>query len=83
MIADRVRVGGQSVLTDKVISHIPLLMDQLHASIPLGAVLRVYDSSSSVDPFVPVLTITNDSIRLKRDFLLPWVTTLLSGTQIG
>jgi predicted ABC-type ATPase len=30
-------------------------------------VLRVYDNSSAVDPFVPMFTITNDSFSLHRD----------------
>jgi predicted ABC-type ATPase len=41
IISYRVSVGGQSVLTDKVNSHIPRLLDQVRASIPLGTVLRV------------------------------------------
>jgi hypothetical protein len=56
------------------------LLDQVRASIPLVDVLRVYDNSSAVDPFVPVFTITNGSFELHRDPLPAWAAALLSGT---
>ena len=79
-IASRVSEGGHSVPADKVISRIPRLLDQVRASIPLVDVLRVYDNSSAVDPFVPVFTITNGSFELHRDPLPAWAAALLSGT---
>ena len=76
-IASRVSEGGHSVPADKVISRIPRLLDQVRASIPLVDVLQVYDNSSAVDPFVPVFTITNGSLRLHRDPLPAWAAALL------
>ena len=80
-IAGRVSEGGHSVPADKVISRIPRLLDQVRTSISLLDVLRVYDNSSAVDPFVPVFTISNGSLRLHRDPLPAWAAGLLSGTE--
>ena len=80
-IATRISEGGHSVPADKVISRIPRLLDQVRASIPLVDVLRAYDNSSAVDPFVPVFTITNGSLSLDLDPLPAWAAALLSGTQ--
>ena len=80
-IAGRVSEGGHSVPADKVISRIPRLLDQVRASIPLVDVLRAYDNSSADDPFAPVFTITNGSLRLHREPLPAWAAALLSGTQ--
>jgi predicted ABC-type ATPase len=80
-IAGRVSEGGHGVPADKVISRIPRLLDQVRTSIPLVDVLRVYDNSSAVDPFVPVFTITNCSLRMHQVPLSPWAAALLSGTQ--
>ncbi len=44
-------------------------------------VLRVYDNSSAIDPFVAVFTITNGCLRLHRDPLPAWAAALLPGTQ--
>ena len=76
-IAGRVSGGGHAVPVDKVISRIPRLLDQVRASIPLVDVLRVYDNSSAVDPFIPVFTITNGSLRLHLDPLPVWAAALL------
>lgn len=76
-IAGRVSEGGHAVPVDKVISRIPRLLDQVRASIPLVDVLRVYDNSSAVDPFIPVFTITNGSLRLHLDPLPVWAAALL------
>ena len=57
------------------------LLDQVRASIPLVDVLRAYDNSSAEDPFAPVFTITNGSLRLDLDPLPAWAAALLSGTQ--
>ena len=80
-IAGRVSEGGHNVPADKVISRIPRLLDQVRASIPLVDVLRAYDNSSAVDPFVPVFTITNGSLSLDLDPFPAWAAALLSGTQ--
>ena len=56
------------------------LLDQVRASIPQVDVLRAYDNSSAVDPFIPVFTITNGSLKLHRDPLPAWAAALL---QIG
>lgn len=80
-IAGRVSEGGHNVPVDKVISRIPRLLDQVRASIPLVDVLRAYDNSSADDPFAPVFTITNGSLRLHREPLPAWAAALLSGTQ--
>ena len=76
-IAGRVSEGGHAVPVDKVISRIPRLLDQVRASIPLVDVLRVYDNSSAIDPFIPVFTITNGSLRLHLDPLPVWAAALL------
>ena len=80
-IAGRVSEGGHNVPADKVISRIPRLLDQVRASIPLVDVLRTYDNSSADDPFAPVFTITNGSLRLHREPLPAWAAALLAGTQ--
>lgn len=80
-IAGRVSEGGHNVPADKVISRIPRLLDQVRASIPLVDVLRAYDNSSADDPFAPVFTITNGSLRLHREPLPAWAVALLAGTQ--
>ena len=80
-IAGRVSEGGHNVPVDKVISRIPRLLDQVRASIPLVDVLRTYDNSSADDPFAPVFTITNGSLRLHREPLPAWAAALLAGTQ--
>ena len=80
-IAGRVSEGGHNVPVDKVISRIPRLLDQVRASIPLVDVLRAYDNSSADDPFAPVFTITNGSLRLHREPLPAWAAALLAGTQ--
>ena len=80
-IAGRVSEGGHNVPADKVISRIPRLLDQVRASIPLVDVLRAYDNSSADDPFAPVFTITNGSLRLHREPLPAWAAALLAGTK--
>jgi len=80
-IAGRVSEGGHNVPAEKVISRIPRLLDQVRTSIPLVDVLRVYENSSAIDPFVPMFTITNGSLSLHRDPLPAWAAALLSGTQ--
>ena len=80
-ITGRVSEGGHNVPAEKVISTIPRLLDQVRTSIPLVDVLRVYDNSSADDPFAPVFTITNGSLRLHREPLPAWAAALLAGTQ--
>ena len=80
-IAGRVSEGGHNVPAEKVISTIPRLLDQVRTSIPLVDVLRAYDNSSADDPFAPVFTITNGSLRLHREPLPAWAAALLAGTQ--
>jgi predicted ABC-type ATPase len=80
-ITGRVSEGGHNVPAEKVISTIPRLLDQVRTSIPLVDVLRVYDNSSADDPFPPVFTITNGSLRLHREPLPAWAAALLAGTQ--
>jgi predicted ABC-type ATPase len=76
-IASRVSEGGHGVPVDKVISRIPRLLGQVRTSIPLVDVLRVYDNSSAVDPFVPVFTISNDCLKLHLGTLPAWAAALL------
>ena len=80
-IAGRASEGGHNVPADKVISRIPRLLDQVRASIPLVDVLRAYDNSSADDPFAPVFTITNGSLRLHQEPFPTWAAALLAGTQ--
>ncbi|MFM7651779.1 MAG: zeta toxin family protein, partial [Vulcanococcus sp.] len=56
-VAMRVSEGGHHVPPQKVTSRIPRLLRHVSASIPLVDVLRVYDNTSALDPFRPVLTI--------------------------
>ena len=77
-IASRVSEGGHSVPADKVISRIPRLLEQVQASIPLVDVLRVYDNSSALDPFQPVLSISDGRYTFQRDPLPDWAAALLT-----
>jgi len=56
----------------------PRLLEQVRLSIPLLDLLRVYDNSSALDPFQPVLTINNGEIVLHRDPLPGWAAALLA-----
>ncbi|MFM9099971.1 MAG: zeta toxin family protein [Cyanobium sp.] len=77
-IASRVSEGAHCVPADKVISRIPRLLEQVQASIPLVDVLRVYDNSSALDPFQPVLSISDGRYTFQRDPLPDWAAALLT-----
>ena len=77
-ISQRVEEGGHAVPADKVISRIPRLLEQVQAAIPLVDVLRVYDNSSALDPFQPVLSITNGIGVVQQDPLPRWAAALLT-----
>ena len=76
-IASRVSEGGHNVPSDKVIARLPRLLDHVRASIPLVDVLRVYDNSSALNPFRPVLTISNGWVEKHLDPLPAWAAALL------
>jgi predicted ABC-type ATPase len=77
-VACRVSEGGHGVAAEKVVACIPRLLEQVRLSIPLLDLLRVYDNSSALDPFQPVLTINNGEIILHRDPLPGWAAALLA-----
>jgi predicted ABC-type ATPase len=77
-IAGQVSEGGHDVPADKVISRIPRLLEHVRASLGLVDVLRVYDNSSALDPFLPVFTITHGALSLHRDPLPAWGAALLA-----
>jgi predicted ABC-type ATPase len=77
-VACRVSEGGHGVAAEKVVARIPRLLEQVRLSIPLLDLLRVYDNSSALDPFQPVLTINNGEIILHRDPLPGWAAALLA-----
>lgn len=77
-IAMRVSEGGHPVPAEKVISRIPRLLRLVSASVPLVDVLQVYDNSSALDPFQPVLTINQGVMQQHQDPLPPWAAALLA-----
>jgi predicted ABC-type ATPase len=77
-VAMRVNDGGHNVPSEKVISRIPRLLRHVQASIPLVDVLRVYDNSSALDPFRPVLTIRQGAVQLHQDPLPTWAAAMLA-----
>jgi len=80
-VAMRVHEGGHDVPPEKVISRIPRLLQHVHASIPLVDVLRVYDNSSALDPFQPVLTISQGALQLHQDPLPTWAAALIADPE--
>ena len=76
-IASRVSEGGHHVPSDKVIARLPRLLNHVRASIPLVDVLRVYDNSSALNPFLPVLTISDGRVERHLDPLPEWAAALL------
>ena len=76
-IASRVSEGGHNVPSDKVIARLPRLLNHVRASIPLVDVLRVYDNSSALNPFLPVLTISDGRVERHLDPLPEWAAALL------
>lgn len=77
----RVSEDGHCVPADKVISRIHRVVAQARASLQLVEVLRVYDNSSALAPFVPVFTISDGGVNLHRHPLPSWAAGLLSDTQ--
>jgi predicted ABC-type ATPase len=69
-VAQRVREGGHSVTSEKVIPPIPRMLPQVKASIPICDQVRVLDNSSADDPFPPVVTIKNGSAQQHQRPLL-------------
>jgi predicted ABC-type ATPase len=78
-IAMRVQDGGHDVPSEKVINRIPRLLQHVRESIPLVDVLRVYNNSSALDPFRPVLTIDRGLLRHHQDPLPGWAAELVAG----
>jgi predicted ABC-type ATPase len=76
-IASRVSEGGHNVPSEKVSPRIQRLLKQVRASIPLVDVLRVYDNSSALDPFQPVLSRSGGLLHLHQDPLPDWAIGLL------
>lgn len=58
-ISERVNEGGHDVPSDKVMSRIPRMLDNVKKAIPLCDQVRVLDNSSLETPFLEVLTIKN------------------------
>lgn len=82
-IASRVSEGGHDVPAEKVSSRIPRLLEQVRASIPLVDELRIVDNSSALDPFQPVLTISDGIVLIQREPLPAWAVGLLPGSEHG
>ncbi len=80
-VAMRVSEGGHDVPSEKVIRRIPRLLRHVQASIPLVDVLRVYDNSSALDPFRPVLTIRQGVLESRSDPLPCWAAELAAGSD--
>ena len=64
----------------KVRSRIPHLLQQVRASLPLVSILRIVDNSSAEDPFRPVLTLSEGSLRLRQEPLPDWAAACLADT---
>jgi len=77
-VAMRVGEGGHDVPSEKITSRIPRLLRHVSASIPLVDVLRVYDNTSALDPFRPVLTIHQGVLQLHQDPLPSWAEGLIA-----
>lgn len=77
-VAMRVSEGGHHVPSEKIASRIPRLLLHVLASIPLVDVLRVYDNTSALDPFRPVLTIHLGVVQLHQDPLPSWAGALIA-----
>lgn len=77
-IASRLSEGGHDVPAEKVRSRIPRLLHQVRTSLPLVDVLRIYDNSSAQDPFRPVLTLREGSLRLHQEPLPQWAAACLA-----
>jgi len=77
-VAMRVSEGGHDVPSEKVISRIPRLLRHVQASIPLVDVLRVYDNSSALNPFQPVLTIRTGVLQIHQERLPTWASSLIA-----
>ena len=80
-VAMRVKDGGHDVPAEKLISPIPRLLQHVRASIPLVDVLRVYDNSSALDPFQPVLTISQGVLQRHQNPLPPWAAALIADPE--
>lgn len=65
-ISERVNEGGHDVPSDKVMSRIPRMLDNVKKAIPLCDQVRVLDNSSLETPFLEVLTIKN-GVRTQQD----------------
>ena len=76
-VAQRVREGGHNVPTEKLLTRIPRMLEQVKASIPLCDELRVFDNSSAEDPFQPVMTIKMGEVELHQNPLPRWAAQLL------
>ena len=53
------------------------LLNRVRASIPLVDVLRILDNSAALNPFVPVLTISNGKVEKHLDPLPAWAAALV------
>lgn len=72
-ISERVLEGGHDVPSDKVMSRIPRMLDNVKKAIPLCDDVRMLDNSSLEKPFLEVMTIKN-GIRTEHVNPLPtWV----------
>tara|TARA_R110000803_G_scaffold75946_2_gene140307 strand:+ start:592 stop:1152 length:561 start_codon:yes stop_codon:yes gene_type:complete len=72
-ISQRVQEGGHNVPSEKVISRIPRMLDNVKKAIPLCDQVRVLDNSSLEQPFLEVLSIKK-GVRTKHVNPLPaWV----------
>ena len=77
-VAQRVREGGHNVPTEKLLKRIPLMLEQVRASIPLCDEVRVFDNSSAEDPFQPVMTIKMGAVELHQHPEPRWAAQLVA-----
>ena len=77
-VAQRVQEGGHNVPTEKLLKHIPRLLDQVKMAIPLCDEVRVLDNSSAEDPFRPLLTIKLGQVECHQHPLPAWASQLLA-----
>lgn len=77
-IAIRVSEGGHAVPDKKVKERIPRMLKHVKASIPLCDQVRVYDNTSDIEPFVPVLSIKDGIIERFQNPLPDWALSLIS-----
>ena len=76
-VAQRISEGGHSVPTDKIISRIPRVLNNVKAALPLCDHVRILDNSRADNPFQQIAVIRNGQTTLLIDDLPDWARNLL------